>query len=760
MSATRHAVLASAAALLLAACGEAPTSPRPAGQPSAAVLEAQTVQAVEVPEVYWTGRDGTVNHLDLSTGVSTTLAQPYNNHGAIAIAVDPTAGKLYWTARNLYGSALIIRSNLDGSDLTPIVGGIVQGPEDLALDIVGGYVYWKANGYLWRARTDGSGEEALISSVDACPGTLSTYKGGLAFDPTDRYVYFGDRGGLGICRTQADGSGPELAVGTADAILPRGMAIAAQGRRIYYVSALTSYGGMRLKRANLDGGAAQELYVFPYGPSEVGAVAIDEAGGKLYWPEYNTTQHFIARVNLDGSGLETVAVLGQEAVGIAVAHVDHEFSCGAVAQIPQSECEALVAFYQSTDGDNWVNNTGWLQTDTPCSWWAVFCGGGHVTRLIPVYNGLKGSIPAEIGDFGSLEVLSLYSNELTGPIPAELGKLASLRALDLDNNQLSGSIPDGLGNLGNLVGFYLYSNQLTGPIPADLGALDNLEVLDLSYNQLTGPIPAGLGGLAALTHLQLQSNQLTGAIPEELANLSDLESLALFSNQLSGSIPATLGQLGSLQDLVLASNHLTGPIPPELGNLTSLTWLRLQGNQLTGPIPPELGNIPGLQHLDASANELTGPIPAELGGLPDLQALYLGGNQLDGLVPFPVAELGVTIPCQLSPNPDLYMPATPDYQALGNLVCGIELTPLEDMASEVTGQISDLVASGELISGLGNALTTRFEKALEKLNEGKLAPAAGMLNGLIDQINDLIEDGQISAAEGGNLILLASALLP
>ena len=33
-----------------------------------------------------------------------------------------------------------------------------------------------------------------------------------------------------------------------------------------------------------------------------------------------------------------------------------------MTEIPQSECEALVAFYTSTEGANWYNNTGWLQT--------------------------------------------------------------------------------------------------------------------------------------------------------------------------------------------------------------------------------------------------------------------------------------------------------------------------------------------------------------------------------------------------------------
>ena len=40
------------------------------------------------------------------------------------------------------------------------------------------------------------------------------------------------------------------------------------------------------------------------------------------------------------------------------------FDCSTATGMPQSECEALVALYESTDGDNWNDNTGWLTTDT------------------------------------------------------------------------------------------------------------------------------------------------------------------------------------------------------------------------------------------------------------------------------------------------------------------------------------------------------------------------------------------------------------
>jgi hypothetical protein len=38
------------------------------------------------------------------------------------------------------------------------------------------------------------------------------------------------------------------------------------------------------------------------------------------------------------------------------------FSCDVVTDIPKAECEALVALYNSTNGANWANKSGWLVT--------------------------------------------------------------------------------------------------------------------------------------------------------------------------------------------------------------------------------------------------------------------------------------------------------------------------------------------------------------------------------------------------------------
>ncbi len=285
------------------------------------------------------------------------------------------------------------------------------------------------------------------------------------------------------------------------------------------------------------------------------------------------------------------------------------FDCASVTDVPLIECEALVAFYGSTNGAGWKNNN-WLISPTVNDWYGVAVTDGRVTNL------------------------DLFDNLLIGSIPPQLGDLSNLRSLNLSLNQLSGSIPPQLGDLSNLISLDLPINQLSGSIPPELGNLSNLEYLFLGGNQLSGSIPPELGNLSYLQQLSLTRNQLSGSIPPELGNLSYLEFLYLNDNQLSGSIPPQLGNLSSyFFYLDLSFNQLSGSIPPELAGITDISYVFLQSNKLSGSIPPELGNLSYLRSLNLSLNRLSGSIPSEMGNLINLWGLDLSNNKLSGDVP-------------------------------------------------------------------------------------------------------------------------------
>jgi hypothetical protein len=214
------------------------------------------------------------------------------------------------------------------------------------------------------------------------------------------------------------------------------------------------------------------------------------------------------------------------------------------AAIPSTERAALIALYTDTDGDFWLDNTGWktpplagdgfAMPGTECDWYSVWCDAGETTvqEIDAKSNFLFGSIPAALADLTNLQYLVLSSNLLSGSIPSALGTLGSLGFLYLNSNQLAGGIPPELGDLFSLLDLSLYNNDLTGSIPPDLGDLANLKTLWLDGNNLTGSIPPQLGSLTSIEALFLFNNQLSGSIPPELGSLANIcasSSLAKFA---------------------------------------------------------------------------------------------------------------------------------------------------------------------------------------------------------------------------------------
>ena len=180
----------------------------------------------------------------------------------------------------------------------------------------------------------------------------------------------------------------------------------------------------------------------------------------------------------------------------------------------------LIKLYNSTDGDNWYNNEGWL-SDRPIGAW----------------KGL------ETDAQGKVTHLDLRLNNLNGKIPIQMDELTELRILDLSINNISGPIPQGIGHLTKLEKLDLAGNKLLGAIPAELANLANLVDLTLASNGLTGEFPTWVGGLRRLENLNLGDNRLTGdftTYAEDLELLKDLSAMSIAGNSFSGCLPATL----------------------------------------------------------------------------------------------------------------------------------------------------------------------------------------------------------------------------
>lgn len=242
--------------------------------------------------------------------------------------------------------------------------------------------------------------------------------------------------------------------------------------------------------------------------------------------------------------------------------------------ITQDEYNALVALYNSTDGDNWHHKPGWdIKAGIMAvnkNWFGLQFRTLYETKLVGIdyLSGLSGTLPPEIGNLYNLESLSLEYNQLNGSIPKELENLTNLKYLNLERNEFTGQIPEQLGKLINLEHLYLSENNLSGSIPQELGSLPNLITLDVNRNQLTGQIPAEIGNCSNLETLKLDENQFTGAIPAELGNLYNLKVLYLYDNQFD-ELP-NLSNLTNLKICDITGNRFDF-LDLELANFSDLS---------------------------------------------------------------------------------------------------------------------------------------------------------------------------------------------
>ncbi|MDA3815867.1 MAG: putative Ig domain-containing protein [Prolixibacteraceae bacterium] len=162
--------------------------------------------------------------------------------------------------------------------------------------------------------------------------------------------------------------------------------------------------------------------------------------------------------------------------------------------------EALAALYEATGGDNWTNNTNWLDDNAPLDTW-------YGVTADPVT--------------GRVTELNLYGNNLNGTLPDEFFNADELTSLYLSSNSnLTGSIPDAVGNLIKLETCQLYDCDFNGQIPEIISNLSSLKVLGVYNNNLTGSVPATFSNINSLVNLYMNGNNLSGDLPD-LSNVSD-----------------------------------------------------------------------------------------------------------------------------------------------------------------------------------------------------------------------------------------------
>ena len=301
------------------------------------------------------------------------------------------------------------------------------------------------------------------------------------------------------------------------------------------------------------------------------------------------------------------------------------------SQVRTLDSLSLAALYRSTNGDGWINNTGWL-TGTVDSWYGITVSNDSVIGIDLNTNRLEGVLTDSIQYLTDLKVLDLGDNlSLIGNLPDAFTNLTSLKILDFGNTNFSGIIPSSIQYLTNLHKIDMSYNALAGNILDYLVSFNLLDTINLNGNYFSGSIPVSIDNLSALKVLYLGNNHFDGDIPVELYNLVGLTDLSLANNDFTGTIPIEIGNLINLVSLNLSSNNFSGSIPSEIGDLTNITDLYLSRNSFSGTLPTSLGNLVNIDELAVSSNQFEGYLPSTINNLSLLRILYIDDNNFSGL---------------------------------------------------------------------------------------------------------------------------------
>ncbi|MGI0097651.1 MAG: FIMAH domain-containing protein [Nitrosopumilaceae archaeon] len=118
---------------------------------------------------------------------------------------------------------------------------------------------------------------------------------------------------------------------------------------------------------------------------------------------------------------------------------------------------------------------------------------------------------------------------------------------------------------------------------------------------------------------------------------------------------------------------------------------------------------------------------------------------------FPIVFAG--LPCDSDYDGDSYTPCEGDcddsnpnkYPGHG---CEIPIQEIKSVISDV----NDLADDGTINSGQANALLSKLQNAIDKIDSNQINAAIGSLKAFINQITAFINSGKISSSVGNSLI--------
>ena len=263
----------------------------------------------------------------------------------IASASTADVVKIYWGGSN----STISRANVDGSDVEVILDHSPSSLQALEIDSAGGKIYWgEPDGASSRIRRANWSNGSSVETIQV----FTQNPQGIVLDFEAQHLYHTNNGGNPrINRVDFDGGNPVGIVNfnvVSPLVVPFGIDLRVGTGQLYWAASLVP----GIRTSDLDGSNVQLLLTTA---DPTFGIAIDEAGGFVYWSE--VANPAIYRATLSGTGAtELITGLAEGAWDIEVDPVDQKIywilpSAGVIqrANLDGTNVETVVSVPGSTE---------------------------------------------------------------------------------------------------------------------------------------------------------------------------------------------------------------------------------------------------------------------------------------------------------------------------------------------------------------------------------------------------------------------------
>ena len=322
------------------------------------------VKSPSRPPIYWVDTEkGTLHHL---IGDEVEDLVP-NTFQVTSLAIDTTTGKLYWTEKTGNKIGSIRRSNLNGSNVQ-LVKNLTSVPHGITIDATHGKLYLtNAWGKVQQLNLNGSSfQPNLITGLNSPKD--------IVVDRERDQLYWTESDS--IWRADLNGSNREAFAPNLGEL----ESITIAGGKIYSIERPGGEQHWQIRSSTLDGlTPPQTLVTLQSRPM---GLAVDTAGGKLYW---TTANGKIRRANLNGGDIQDV-VTGLKAPADIVLGIPTRTSPAApgntslVTRPLPAETLLLANYPNPFNPETWIPYQ--LATDTDAQILIYDARGSIVRRLV------------------------------------------------------------------------------------------------------------------------------------------------------------------------------------------------------------------------------------------------------------------------------------------------------------------------------------------------------------------------------------------